>query len=115
MTTPNRNSIGKLLRKLAGKPAIPHIHTKKYTMNELINILNGVGFKILLKRYSLSTYLNPRKARRPHDYRDIVVSELFRTPHIENFVLTLILPVAVIIPPCSGSLVLVAQKVSKST
>jgi len=98
ITTPNAKSIGKFMRKLVFKQAIPPIHVKEYTMQELVELLTKVGFKISLTRFSLSTYLNPRKARKPQNYKGSIVIELFRTPHIENFAQFVALLIAALIP-----------------
>jgi len=79
-------------------------------MEELARALSKAGFKTLLKRYSLFTYLNPRKASKPEDYKGSIFVRLFKFPHIENFVQFMLLPIATLVPPCRGSLVLVAQK-----
>jgi 2-polyprenyl-3-methyl-5-hydroxy-6-metoxy-1,4-benzoquinol methylase len=110
LSTPNVNSIGKCLRRLVGKPMIPDIHVKEYSMKELVDILTKRGFKVIFKRYSLSTYLNPRKASKPQNYKSFIAIELFRTPHIENIIQFAVLPIAVLIPPLRGSLILVAKK-----
>jgi len=110
ITTPNAKSIGKLMKRLAGKPVIPHIHIKEYTMKELTSLLHKAGFKLLLTRFSLSTYLNPRKARNIVNYKGTVMAELFRTPHLENLAQAIILPIAILLPSLRGSFVLVAQK-----
>jgi len=110
LTTPNVNSIGKCLRRLLGKPVIPDIHVKEYSMEELVDILTKRRFKVIFKRYSLSTYLNPRKASRPQNYKSFILIELFRNPHIENIIQFGVLPIAVLIPPLRGHLILVAKK-----
>jgi SAM-dependent methyltransferase len=109
LTTPNAVSIGKRIKMLFGLQPIGEKHVREYTVQEVITLLTGYGFKILQKGFSMAYNLTPHDAR-GEDYKSNLLRAMFSYSTKGNLFHIITLPIVFTIPSLRATVKIVARK-----